>query len=219
MQKKRIDWLNHSLEFFVVLIGILIAFQLNKCADTNTQNKLVKNHIEFIQTECNENLKRIEEGLEHSSAQLLYVDSLLAEIKGNKNINKIRNHCIKLLDLRNVDLKKDAYRVLVESGDIRYLNDFNKKRSVITLYESFDRVLAVNQNNQKLYDNHFYPYLKENFDLVNWYYVDLKNENDKQKYYSQEFGNTISTYRFLLISKINTYKKLNTKIKEYISDE
>jgi len=35
--KQRIDWLNHSLEFVVVIVGILIAFQLNKCSIERSQ--------------------------------------------------------------------------------------------------------------------------------------------------------------------------------------
>lgn len=84
------------------------------------------------------------------------------------------------------------------------------------MYDSFDKVLRVNQSNQNLYDNHFYPYLKSNFDLVNWNYLDAKTKEEKEKYYSKEYANTISTYRYLLTSKLNIYTKEYQIIKDYI---
>jgi len=46
--KQRIDWLNHGLEFVVVIVGILIAFQLNQCAIDKNQKK-IKENFDFIE--------------------------------------------------------------------------------------------------------------------------------------------------------------------------
>ena len=48
-RKFRIDWLNHSLEFIVVLIGILIAFQLNQCSTDKQNKKTSDTHLEEIE--------------------------------------------------------------------------------------------------------------------------------------------------------------------------
>jgi len=214
--KNQIDWLNHSLEFIVVLIGILIAFQLNKCSDDHAKANLLENHLHYLRTECQENQSRLESAITHIHAQLMNCDSLLTEITEGKDITKIRNFSTRLLDMRPVDLVSDSYRVLVESGDIRYLDDYDQKRRIITLYESFDDVQNINDSNQKLYDNHFYPYLKENFDLVNWAKVKIQSKEEASAYYSNAFGNTISTYRYLLNTKMNTCKTELKMIEEYL---
>jgi hypothetical protein len=127
----RIDWLNHSLEFSVVLIGILIAFQLNKCSDNKTQEDLIKNHIKELKLESNENISRLEYGINHSKQQLVKADSLLNYIINQGEVNIIKNLSAELLDLRSVSIKKDAYKVLTESGDVRVINRFNDKRNII----------------------------------------------------------------------------------------
>jgi len=43
--RNKIDWLKHTLEFIVVTIGILIAFQLNKCSVEKAQKKTIGIHI------------------------------------------------------------------------------------------------------------------------------------------------------------------------------
>lgn len=218
MPKKKIDWLNHSLEFMVVIIGILLAFQLNKCSETRTQNQLLDNHMEYIETECKDNVQRLKEGTTHITGQLQVVDSLIEGIVEKKDVNLIRSLSAKLLDLRNVEVKKDAYSVLVESGDIRFLTNFNQKRKIITLYEEMDGVEGVNKNSQNLYDNHFYPYLKKNFDLVSWDYIKSNNEAAIAPYYSQEFGNIISTYRFLLLTQRKVYQEAEAALNNYLSN-
>ncbi len=215
---KKIDWLNHILEFSVVLIGILIAFQLNKCSDGRSKSALIKNHTKYIYEECDENISRLNASISHSNAQLKYADSLIFEITKSKDIPLIKKFSSKLLNLQNISLKKDAYSVLVESGDIRYMKNFNNKRKIITLYESFNSIKVTNENILKIYDNHYYPYLKKNFDLVNWNYKDLSNVKEKEKYFSGEFGNIVSTYRFLLNSKIEVYSKCKADLNALKSD-
>jgi hypothetical protein len=90
---------------------------------------------------------------------------------------------------------------------------------VISLYENMQKVNTVNENIQKLYDNHFYPYLKENFDMVDWDYLNVSNEEENQPYQTKEFGNIISTYRFLLVAKMNTYNEVTDALKNYIEKE
>jgi len=214
--KNKIDWLNHSLEFVVVLIGILIAFQLNKCSDNKAKGNLIDNHLEYISFECRENGKKLLESIEHSEGQIKNCDSILLEISTTKEVIKIRSLSTKLLDLRNVDLTKNAYEVLAQSGDIRFLKDYEQKKKIITLYDSFERVERINTSNQNLYDNHFYPYLKSNFDLVNWNYIDLKSEKEGLPYTSKEFSNIVSTYKYLLNAKLNVYNNELRLIDEYL---
>lgn len=218
MANRKINWLNHSLEFLVVLIGILIAFQLDKCSDNRAKRKLINNHLEYIKIECTENEKKLTDAIQQIEAQLNYCDSILDEIAVTKNAMKIRKYSTRLLDLRNVELFKNAYEVLIQSGDIRYLKDFELKRKVISLYNSIGKVQQINQSNQNLYDIHFYPYLKKNFDLVNWNYVDTKSERETANYSSMEFANTISTYKFLLSAKKRIYSEVQGNIKDYLNN-
>lgn len=62
---KKIDWLNHTLEFLVVLVGILIAFQLNKCSDRESKTALIKDHMQYIQSECEENKSTLDSAIIH----------------------------------------------------------------------------------------------------------------------------------------------------------
>ena len=43
--KKKIDWLNHGLEFIVVVIGILLDFQLNTWSEQRKQRLIIDEHF------------------------------------------------------------------------------------------------------------------------------------------------------------------------------
>lgn len=216
--RNKIDWLNRSLEFTVVLAGILIAFQLNRCSENTTQNELIGNHLEYIELECQENEKKLDLFGKQIEDQIKHCDSLLLEITKGKSPLRIRNLSTRLLDMRNAELSSNAYEVLTQSGDIRFLKDYEVKRQIISMYDSFKKVDNINQSNQNLYDSHFYPYLKSNFDLVSWNSFETKSKQDEKSYYSQEFANTISTYRYLLIAKLRIYSKEKETIKEYLKN-
>lgn len=214
--KRKIDWLNHGLEFAVVLIGILIAFQLNKCSENRTRADLINNHLENIEEECHENEKYLSAAILHIENQIINSDSLISEVLSRSDIYRIRTLSTKLLDMQNVDLNTSAYEVLVQSGDIRFLSDYKLKKEVISMYNSFESVEKINNSTQNLYDNHFYPYLKSNFDLVNWGAMRTTNQDEQNKYFSKEFGNTISTYRYLLDSKKKIYENQLNRIQEFL---
>lgn len=57
---KKIDWVNHTFEFAVVLIGILLAFQLNTCSSENKQNTTINIHLSEIKEETESNQKNLE---------------------------------------------------------------------------------------------------------------------------------------------------------------
>jgi len=216
--RKKINWLNHSLEFFVVLIGILIAFQLNKCSDNLTKRKLIASHLSYITAECEDNEKKLTAGIEQIGNQISFCDSLLTEMSASKDLSTIRNYAMRLLNLQNVDLSTNAYEVLTQSGDIRFLNDYEQKRKIITLYDSFKNVEKVNVSNSNLYDNHYYPYLKSNFDMVNWTQPKINSADEEAQYYSNEFTNTVSTYRYLLLASKRIYEKEKSLIGDYLGN-
>lgn len=214
--KQKIDWLNHGLEFIVVIIGILLAFQLNTCADQRKMDELVDQHINFISAESKENIIALDGGIEHSKKQLATARKLLGIISGTKDINTIRSLSTTLLDMRNVKLAENAYNVLATSGDIRHIKNYKDKKSVITMYESFEEVNLANKNLRNLYDEHFYPYLKKHFDLVNWSEIKPNSPETARAYYSPEYGNIISTYSYILEAKIRVYEQQKKIIESYL---
>lgn len=135
--RRKIDWLNHVLEFLVVLSGILIAFQLEKCSTANSQKETIENHMSYIIEETNFNLKSVSYGVELSKSSLSKLDSVISLIPDDGDLKIIKRLTFDLLEISALYFKKNAFTTLVESGDVRYIKDFETKSKTINLYEYY----------------------------------------------------------------------------------
>jgi hypothetical protein len=104
--EKKIDWLNHGLEFIVVIIGILIAFQLNKCGTENEQTKTINMHLNQIKEETKFNKHFLKEGIKHTESNLTDLDTILKLIAEKREIPKINQLSMKLLSMGGVYVRK-----------------------------------------------------------------------------------------------------------------
>jgi len=165
-KKVKIDWLNHSLEFFVVIIGILLAFQLNKCSTDGQQKKTVDIHLEQIKEETKQNKKSLELALELGEQNLSKLDTVFMLLYQENDYHKINLLSMELLNLGGSYLRKNAYQTLVESGDIRFIHKFKVKQKIINLYEYYKWVEAFDEISTTVHLQDYYPYVKNNFDLI-----------------------------------------------------
>lgn len=208
MKLAKVNWLNHFLEFLVVLIGILLAFQLNKCSIENSQDKIIKTHLIHIRQETEFNLDRIDGSIFLAETNLHKLDTLLQLINSKKDFQKINRISFDLLNIGSLFFKKNAYTSLIETGDIRFIRDLNKKQDIIGLYEyykwvdSFEKLLAND------YSNDYYPYLKENFDILN------NKVQDETIYTSLKFQNILSAYKYHLGNKLKKYKDCKAEMEK-----
>jgi len=164
--KMQIDWLNHGLEFIVVIVGILIAFQLNTCSSENRQRKTVETHLEQIRKETELNKKFLESSVKYAEANTLKLDTIFLLLDAKKDLEKVNSLSLDLLNLGGSYIRKNAYKNLIESGDIRFIDEFKVKQRIINLYEYYKWVELFDEISLDLHQQDYYPYLRNNFDLV-----------------------------------------------------
>ena len=215
MTKKKIhiDWLNHGLEFIVVIIGILIAFQLNKCSSENQQEKTINIHLEQIREEAEFNKKSLESALALGESNTAKMDTVFALLNRSDNYSRINQLSIELLNLGGTYFRKNAFQNLVESGDIRFIKDFETKQRIINLYEYYKWVESFDEISRSLYMQDYYPYIKNNFDLVT-----AKNQEEKI-YQSKLFKNILASYKRTSENRIQKYRDCIGEIDKYLKLE
>lgn len=207
---KKIDWLNHFLEFIVVIIGILIAFQLNTCSIEKKQSEILDKHIANIIDETEFNHKRIKEEIGASQTLLNNIDSLISSIKQRKDIRSINGLSLQLLNFNNSYIKKNAYNSLVESGDIRFFKDFRKKDEIIQLYEYYRWAEGISEAALENYVTYYYPYVLENLDMVSGQAQDI------EVYDNKKFLNILATYSYMMRNRLEKQKELAQKTSSFL---
>ena len=207
---KKINWLNHFFEFIVVLLGILLAFQLNTCAANKKQSKIINTHEEQLFEETQFNKSNVESAIKFGESNLKDLDTLLSIIYAEGNIYRVNGLSLKLLNVGGLYLRKNAYKSLLETGDIRFMKDFETKNKVVNLYEYYAWVEAMDKVMLDSYNKIYYPYLYENFDLAKG------SIQDKKIYFNKKFINAVSTYRFTLSMKLKKYKECLVEIEKFL---
>jgi hypothetical protein len=207
---KKINWPNLIAEFLVVLLGILIAFQLNTCAVNKKQEQTVENHLTYLKKETTFNKSNIEKGIDFLKANLQKVDSLITLIQTNGDVTLMNTLSFDLLNYGSAYLQKNAYNSLITSGDIRFINNFNLKTKTINLYEFYTWVELDDKIGVDAYTKNYFPYVHNNFDLL------TATPQSKDLYTTKEFKNILGTYRYSLKKRITKYEDCLTQINNYL---
>lgn len=213
MKKGEIDWLNHGLEFAVVIIGILLAFQLNECATDSAEQKTVKNHLEEIRSETKYNDNALQASINQAESTISKLDSILVLIHADRDYNLINKLSIDVLNLGGTYFRKNAFQNLIESGDIRFIEDFKTKQRIINLYEYYKWVEAFDEISSTLYMEDYYPYLREHFDLVSG------TTQEESIYQTRIFRNIVGAYRRTSANRLQKYRDCQDEIQEFLRQQ
>ncbi|MBX2871697.1 MAG: hypothetical protein KTR30_06350 [Saprospiraceae bacterium] len=208
---KNINWLNHLVEFVVVILGILIAFQMSTCAETQSQKKLIKEHLENIKSETKFNQRNIKGALELAESSQKKLDSMFVILSVDSALTTVNNFSLALLNIGGVYIKRNAYRSLTESGDIRYIRDFKLKNEIVNLYEYYEWVKGIDEIHVNVYDRSYFPYILKNFDLVEG------KVQSAEVYRSKDYKNILSSYRFFLVNRIKKYKDCQEQMEGFLN--
>lgn len=207
---KNINWLNHLIEFVVVIIGILIAFQLSTCAEDRKQAVLIQEHLVNLDAETSFNRNNLQAALEHAESTSNKLDTLLQFIPQDDAVAIVNRISLEILNLGGVYLKKNAYRSLTESGDIRFIHDFKLKNEIVNLYEYYEWVLGIDKVTTEFYLKEYYPFALENLDLIE------ARPQPAATYQSKRHKNILSTYKYHLVQRIQKYKDCEEEMAAFL---
>ncbi|RDK88336.1 hypothetical protein [Marinirhabdus gelatinilytica] len=208
---KKIDWLNHFLEFIVVVIGILLAFQLNTCREAKKEDNLVESHVKNVVEETQFNKQQIEGSLETSKTLLQKLDTLI-NLTAQKELDRNSAHILsmELMSLDYMYLKKNAYNSLVETGDIRFMDNSQLQKDIISLYEYYTWLEGLDTSTRTSYLENYLPYATKNFDLIHY------QAQAAEVYTNKLFRNYLSVYRYSLRYRQQKQEDLLAIVDEFL---
>lgn len=161
----RIDWGNHFISFVLVIASILLAFQLERCGTDRREDRLVQRHLAEIEQETEFNLRLVDQNLASLRDLSTRLDTVLQLIYTTDDAARINRELMGALNLPVLYLKQTGYRNFTTSSDIRFLDDFERKANLITLYEYYQQSEALNEVLLEMYRNQYFGYMQQHLDL------------------------------------------------------
>jgi len=165
MGKRKIDWLNHGLEFAVVVVGILLAFQLNTCSEEKKEETLVSSHISKIIDETAFNKSRVQNIQKNSENMLAMIDTLSIAIDQPERLEKEHWLTFRIMSLDYLYIKKNAYNSMVATGDIRFVENAELQSDLVSLYEYYGWAEGYDLMTRNVFTDYYFPYMMGHMDM------------------------------------------------------
>lgn len=209
---RKIDWLNHGLEFLVVIVGILLAFQLDSCKEDRRNQKLLDQHLTNLIEECQFNLKMVDLAIVQGESSQQNINQLIGLIIEQKQWDTINRLSMDQLDFKGVYFKTNAYESLIQSGDVRLIKDFDLKNDIINLYEYFRWAESYDNVNGEVFTGYFLPYVMSEFDLFQL------QTSDPEVYTNRRFKNALGTMNYQYEGRLEKYKETKEQIEKFLAN-
>lgn len=191
---KKIDWLNHFLEFIMVVVGILLAFALNNYNESRKERQLAEQYMEGIKQEVAYNLKEVTQKLDYHLDLMRQMrehpDSLILQLKPPR----LQNYAWEMAE-------SNTFRVNVEYEDYKKLVEIYRIQEII-------EQLSINNSEMMQYLNVIGPLMMLSADLESEYAQHYQKTSKANWYHSFED----LTYFEHLLSKL--YKEFLEEKKE-----
>ena len=153
-------------EILLVMIGILLALQVNNWNQTNSDKRIANDYASNLLTELNSDLDYFDQLIANNEKQKTYIDEILIALNSEKVINLEEEDLIlKLSESMNpTDFfpKTATYQDLVSSGKMILIKPLDLRQKVITHYNLMEQK-SLHINRELGYSwNHLIPFLNDN---------------------------------------------------------
>ena len=199
---KRINWLDHLLNFFGVILGVLLAFYIGAAAETNKDKQDLNTILQSMARELEMDERAFKNGqIPSNTRQSKALHSLLEGVV-SENLDTINQHLSAILNLDNSSPNSTTYTSVLSSGRLELIDDLNLKLSISRYYEELAQEAQWRGEVQ-------WEFLKT--EILPWLtkHVNLMDMQPNQVAGNTEFANKVILYQGLLENKLDHYKTVS----------
>ena len=198
---KRINWLDHLLNFFGVILGVLLAFYIGAAAEKSKDKQELDIILQSLVRELEMDERAFKEGQIPSNTQQSSALNSLLEGLITENQDTINQYLSSILNLDNSSPNSTTYTSVLSSGRLELIDDLNLKLSISRYYEELAQEAQWRGEVQ-------WEFLKT--EILPWLskHVDLMDMQPNQVAGNTEFTNKVIIYQGLLENKLDHYQKI-----------
>jgi hypothetical protein len=131
-------------EIIIVIIGITIAFSMNKCADKLKDNKLKKEYLINLKSDLEADKIKLRKNVEAIEQKIKTCVELIPMLNTEKKQGMpIMDMVFTILQYETFSPKNITFKTLINSGDLKLINDFQLKTAIQGHYSNYDEMFDV----------------------------------------------------------------------------
>lgn len=181
---KKINWQYALGEVIIVSIGITIAFALNNWKENRNNQKIKQQYLSSLKIDIQKEIKQLE-GLQQSFRQKMKLIGQVMKTLNNKDASRDSTllHIYKIAQLKSFIPENTTYQTLINSGDMKLINDLTLRRKIEEHYALHQVILKDYTRLEKIYNKYLGDYFifEINYEKIrqkDWSFLDkplLKN--------------------------------------------
>lgn len=158
----KIKWQYALGEIFIVIIGITIAFSLNKCSENSKAQGLKLQYLSNIKRDVEADKAILENNLESIKKKIAIATEIIPKLNTNApDKMSIVGKVFSIISLTNFNPNDNTYQTLINSGDLKLIDDFEIKTAIekhYSNYETMGQDYTRLENIQKEYVGNYFIY-------------------------------------------------------------
>lgn len=215
-------------EIILVVIGILIALQINNWNEEKNKKKKLETYLSALKLELVNNLGRLKEATNRSV--LDYTKSIETMRKFNsdsaKYITSEEIRAYNMYPVFKVELYNSVFKDIISSGVLENLEDLELKRQIFGIEKQLADYNEDFDNAKNIWINYMLPYhtkhvnIPQLWDSINSTSIPkLKFKNDVKAFiYNREYANMLGSRARMVANIENESKKTKERFEEIIKN-
>jgi hypothetical protein len=162
-------WKYTLREIIIVIIGITIAFSMNKCAENVKDSKLKKQYLINLKRDVEADKIQLEKNIKAIDKKLTICAEIIPVLNSEKNQDMgLMNNIFAIVKYENFSPKNITYKTLINSGDLKLIEDFELKTAIQQHYSNYEEMSDDYVRHTSLIKDYLGNYLVNhaNYDLI-----------------------------------------------------
>jgi hypothetical protein len=147
-------------EIFIVIIGISIAYSMNKCSDNFRDSHLGDKYLTELKNDLDVDTEQLKTNLEGIAKKIELCNRLIPTLNSGDDDNlNLLGMVFQILNYETFDSNDITYRTMINSGDLKLLDNFELKKSIQAHYSKYDRLNNIYAKHQSLTKDYLGNYM------------------------------------------------------------
>ncbi|WP_179336825.1 DUF6090 family protein [Winogradskyella ludwigii] len=158
-------WKYTLREIIIVIIGISIAFSMNKCAENVKDSKLKNQYLTNLKSDIEADKIQLEKNIKAIDKKIAICEDIIPVLNSEKNQDmRLLNNIFEIVKYENFRPKSITYKTLINSGDLKLIEDFKLKTVIQQHYSDYEEMADAYIRHTSLIKDYLGNYLVNHAD-------------------------------------------------------
>lgn len=148
-------------EILIVIVGISIAFSMNKCAEIQKNETEKKLYLENIKKDVEVDKQVLEKNLNLIGSKIQTLNEAIPKLNSDTPLDRKLFGAFSLIEFNPKDI---TYQTMINSGDFKLIDNFNIKSAIEAHYSTYKLILKDYERQEIIHRNYLGDYLIHNID-------------------------------------------------------